>query len=166
MLSVFTMWVRMFTNTCLLLIITPKRCWHLRPHSECRLRGHIWTYWADFQRLGQIISRRSRFWHQICNKMWFSSPLVKIMAFRVETKTGGHMARIARNDPIFNAFCRERRGEADSGHRFGFLLCSDFSEQFVLKMFSGWIRDDLEFSFKVMGKLFLGLAENNNLGIL
>ena len=112
----------MFANTGLLLIITPKRCWHLRPASECRLRGHIWTYWADFQRPGQIISWRSRFWHQIRNKMWFSCPFVKIMAFRVETKTGGHMARIARNDLIFNAFCREQRGEADFGLRLYFCI--------------------------------------------
>ena len=75
------------------------------------------------------------------------------------------MARIARNDLIFNAFCRERRGEADSGLRFGFLLCSDFSALFFQIVFGlslGRSRDVLNNFGK---NCFLGLARKNNLGI-
>ena len=90
-------------------------CWHLWPHTECRLRGQIWSYWANIKCYRQRISRRSQFWHQTCSTIWFSCEFEEIQVFGLRRKTAGYVARTAPNDLIFSAICREQRGEADSG---------------------------------------------------
>ena len=46
-----------------------------------------------------------------------------VLHFVRKTKTDDFVARTAPNELIFSGFCRERRGEADSGLRFVFCIC-------------------------------------------
>ena len=73
----------------------------------------------------------------------------------MKTKTAGYVARTARNELIFGGFCRERRGEADSG-----------LDLFIEKPFS-FLLQNLKSEKNNFGQnCFCGLTGGNNFWIL